>query len=118
MNIAHRRHELLCRWIGDGVIVRGVGDKTQITTVENHERTLAGSAVDSVVMCELCERQPVGPVILSIVNEDPKILFDLLVNSFGLAIRLRMPGGRCIRGDVEESVEFFHELGDKLRSSI
>ncbi len=69
-------------------------------------------------MHELREWEPIGPVVLSIVNKDSKVLFDFLVNSFGLAIRLRMPGGRCVGRDVEESVEFFHELGDKLRASI
>ncbi len=29
-----------------------------------------------------------------------------------------MPGGRCVRGDVEQSVEFFHELGYELRALI
>ncbi len=93
MNIAHRRHEFFCRWIGDGVVVRGVRDETRVLAVENHERALPGSAVDPVVMCELCEWQPVGPVVLSIVNEDSEVFLDFLVNSFGLTIRLRMEGG-------------------------
>ncbi len=74
--------------------------------------------MDLIVVREFCERQPVGPIILSIVNEDSEILFDLLVNSFSLAIRLGMPGGRCVWRDVEQSVEFLHELGDELRASV
>ncbi len=51
--------------------------------VEDHEGALAGSAVDPIVVREFCERQPVGPVVLSIVNKDSQILLDFLVNSFG-----------------------------------
>ncbi len=69
-------------------------------------------------MRELYEQEPIGPIVLSIVNEDSEIFLDFLVNSFGLAIRLRMPGGRCVWGDVEELVEFFHELRNELRSSV
>ncbi len=69
-------------------------------------------------MCKLREREPIGPVVLSIVNEDSEVLLDLLVNSFSLTICLGMEGGRCIGRDVEESVEFLHELGDKLRTSV
>ncbi len=69
-------------------------------------------------MCELCERQPVGPVVLSIVNGDTEIFLDLLVNSFGLAICLWMQGGRRVGHDIEESVKLFHEFGDELRSSV
>ncbi len=69
-------------------------------------------------MRKLCERQPVGPIVLLIVNKDSKVLFDFLVNSFSLAICLRMPGGRCVRRDVEQSVKFLHELRDELRASV
>ncbi len=86
--------------------------------VQNHERTFAGSAMDSVVVHEFCEWQPISPVVLSIVNKDSEIFFNLLVNSFCLAVCLRMPGSRSIRRDVQESVELFHELGDKLRTSV
>ncbi len=69
-------------------------------------------------MRELCEWKPIGPVILPIVNEDVKILLDLLVNSFSLTIHLGMESGRCVGRDVEESIKLFHELGDELRSPI
>ncbi len=118
MNVAHRRYELLCRWVGDGVVVRGVRNKTRVSSIQDEERALARCAVDPIVVCEFCERQPVGPVVLSIVNEDSEILLNLLVNSFGLAIRLRMPGGRCIWRDIKQSVKLLHELGDELRSSV
>ncbi len=74
--------------------------------------------MDPVVVRKLHEWEPIGQVILSIVNEDPEIFLDLLVNSFGLTVCLRMESGRCVGHDVEESIEFLHELGDKLRASV
>ncbi len=118
MNVAHRRHEFLCCWIGDGIVIRGIGDETRVLSVQHHERVLASSAVDPVVVRKLCEWEPIGPVVLSIVNEDLEVFLDLLVNSFGLTICLRMESGRCVGRDVEESVEFLHEFGDELRASI
>ncbi len=49
--------------------------------------------MDPVVVCKLREWEPIGPVILTIVNEDLEIFLDFLVDSFGLAIRLWMEGG-------------------------
>ncbi len=93
VDVAHRRNEVGGRGIGDGVVVRGVRDESRVLAVQDHEGAFAHSAVDSIVVHEFCERQPVGPVVLSIVNEDSEVLFDFLVNSFGLSIRLRVEGG-------------------------
>jgi hypothetical protein len=44
--------------------------------------------MDMIVVLELGHRQEIVPVILSLVEEDAKILLQLLVDSFGLPIRL------------------------------
>ncbi len=118
MNVAHRRHEFFCCGIGDRVVIRGVRDETWVTAVQDHGGAFARSTVDSIVVCELCEWEPIGPVVLSIVNKDSEVLFNFLVNSFSLTICLRMEGGRCVGHDVEESVKFLHELGDELGTSV
>ncbi len=74
--------------------------------------------MNSVIVCEFGEGEPVAPVGLSVVDEDPEILLNLLVYSFCLAVCLRMEGGRHVHRDVEHFIEFLHELGDKLRSPI
>lgn len=43
-------------------------------------------------MGELGKQEPVAPVGLSVVNEDSEVLFDLLIDLFCLAIRLRVEG--------------------------
>ncbi len=96
MDVAHHCHEFLCRWIGNRVIIRGIGDDAWVTAIQDHERTLASGAVDSIVVRKLCEREPIGPVVLLIVNEDSEIFLDLLVNSFGLT-HLSEDGKRSMR---------------------
>jgi hypothetical protein len=42
--------------------------------------------MDMVVVLELGHRQKVIPVVLSLVDEDAKILLQLLVDSFSLSV--------------------------------
>ena len=58
------------------------------------ERSLLCGRVDMVVVGELCEQKEVIPVILSFPDEDAYILFQFLVNPFGLSVGLWMIGGR------------------------
>ncbi len=94
MDITHCGDEIGGGGIGYRVVVLGVRDTSRVAAVEYEEGTFAGSAVDSIVVREFSERQPVGPVVLSVINEDSEIFLDFLVNPFGLAVRLRMPGRR------------------------
>ncbi len=71
-----------------------------------------------VVVCKLCEREPIAPVGLSMIDKDPEVFFDLLIYSFSLSVGLWMEGHGRVRGDVEHSVEFLHELGDELWASV
>ncbi len=74
--------------------------------------------MNSVVVGEFSEREPVTPIGLSVVHKDPEVLLDLLVNPFCLAVCLGVEGGGCIGCDIEHPVEFLHELGHELGSSI
>ncbi len=109
MNVAHRGDEIGRRWVGDGIIIFGVGDESWVSSIEDHEGAVARSAMGPIVVRELCKRQPVGPVTLSVVNEDPEVFLNLLINSFSLAICLWMPGGQGVWSDVKQSVKFLHE---------
>jgi hypothetical protein len=50
-----------------------------------------------VVVGEFSERQPVHPVILSMVDKDSEILFDSLIEVFCLSICLKVIS-RSVRG--------------------
>ena len=92
-----------------------------------HSRVLAGvekkrgllcGGVDVVVVGKLGKREEGMPVVLSLSDKDLQILFQLLVNSFSLSVRLWVVGcGGCAL-DPEQPVQFLHECSDKLWSSV
>src|SRR5882724_1388457 len=59
-----------------------------------------GRRVQSVVVRKLGKRKEVDPIVLLVVDVHPKILFQDLVDPFGLAIRLRVIGGRKVGLDA------------------
>jgi len=50
--------------------------------------------MDAIIVTEFSDGYPVGPVILSVVDKDLEVGFNLLVDLFGLAICLRVISGR------------------------
>ncbi len=89
-----------------------------MSAIEVHEQGLSCHAVNSVVVGELGEWEPVAPVGLSVIDKDPEILLNFLVDSFHLSIGLWVKSHGGILHDVEHLVKFFHELGDELGASI
>jgi len=71
-----------------------------------------------VVVRERGGGQPIGPICLSFVDEDTKVLFDFLIDTFGLAIGLRVICGREVRLDTCHGIEVSHELGSELGASV
>jgi hypothetical protein len=43
-----------------------------------------------VVVVEFRKNQPVRPIVLQEIGENPEVLLDVLVDMFGLSIGLRM----------------------------
>src|SRR6266481_2137587 len=74
--------------------------------------------MDLVIVGELSDRDPFIPVILSLIYEELKELFDFLVDTFSLSICLWVVGRRCCDFDPKELTESPHEVQDKLGSSI
>jgi hypothetical protein len=74
--------------------------------------------MDMVVVLELGHRQEIIPVILSLVDEDAKILLQLLVDSFGLPIRLRVVCSRSCNSDRQQAVQLASELSNKLDTPV
>ncbi len=69
-------------------------------------------------MSEGHEGEPFGPVILKVVDEDPEILLNFLVDSFSLSICLWVVGSGYVCLDLEQVIEVFHELGDEHGASV
>ncbi len=56
----------------------------------------------------LGEREPFGPVGLHSVPKYSEVLFQPLVGSFGLSVRLRVVGGADVLFDVQVFAQFPH----------
>jgi hypothetical protein len=63
-------------------------------TIVGVKKSLLGSIMEGVVVCELGKCQIRCPIILLVVNGAPKILLQHLIDSLRLTIGLRM---ECIR---------------------
>ncbi len=71
-----------------------------------------------IVVGKLSDGNPFVPVVLQLVDEESKELFDFLVDSFGLSTGLWVVGCRGCDFDPKELAESLHEVGDELGSSI
>ncbi len=82
------------------------------------EQGLPHGSVDFVVICELCQRQPVCPIVLLMSHEDLEIGFCLLVHALCLAIGLRVVGCGGSQLNSEEGGELAGEVGHEGRSLV
>ena len=73
-----------------------------------------GGGMRGVVVCKFSEGEQLTPVIFLVITEGTEILFQDLVDSFCLAVALRMIRHRPISFHVTEIEEAPGELGDKL----
>jgi len=71
-----------------------------------------------VVVCEFAQRKQSVPIMLPFAYEDSNILFEFLVDVFGLTIRLGVVGGGRQNGDSEETIMFAHEFSHELWSAV
>ena len=46
----------------------------------------------SIIIDKFCEGKELIPIVLLIVAEDVKVLFEDLINAFSLTVRLRVEG--------------------------
>ena len=74
--------------------------------------------MSSVVVRELGHRDPIDPIILVVIDVHPEVLFQFLVDPFGLTVSLRMVGhGRIVLGP-QSVIEFLGKLRLELRPSV
>ena len=71
-----------------------------------------------VVVLELCKGEEIGPIVLSLVDEELEVLFKLLIYLFSLTISLRVVRRSSSQLDFEQSVKFLSELSHELGSPI
>ena len=73
-----------------------------LVSVDEFEGGVLCARGKSQIDCEFCSGQVISPVVLALVAEDAKVLFDFLVHSFGFTIALRVVsrGKACFDAEV------------------
>ena len=89
-----------------------------ILTGVEHEQGGLGRGMNPVIVNKLGDGGPIVPVVLSLVDEEPKELFNLLVDMFGLAIWLQVVCHRGCDFDSEDLAEAMHEVQHELGALI
>jgi len=74
--------------------------KFGMKTLVSEERGDHGRRVRHVIVCKLGQGKEVDPIVLLVVDIHPKILFQDLVDPFGLAVSLRVIGSRKVGLDA------------------
>ena len=82
------------------------------------ERSHPGGRTFGVVVSELGNREPTGPVILLEITVNAEVLFQGLVYSFCLSICLGMIAGSEVQVDSKECAKRTEKVGDKLGTSV
>ena len=89
-----------------------------MVTVGQEERAGLDTFVVGVVVDELGEGQPRGPVGLVIAGEAANVLDEGLASPFSLPVGLRMITGGEVCRDLEACHEILPEPGNELRASV
>jgi hypothetical protein len=84
----------------------------------HEEGTETRNLANLVVVVEFRHGQPVRPIVLQEVGENPKILLDVLVDTFGLSIGLWVIGRRGVRLYAQELQQIPHEVSHELCPSV
>ena len=82
------------------------------------ERGLLGHRVYMIIILILCKWKESNPVVLPLINEESRILFQFLVNPLCLSITLRMIICSHCEFNAQKSIKFLHELHHELWASI
>ena len=69
-------------------------------------------------MTELHYGQPIHPIILVVVDIDPEVLLNLLIDPLCLPIGLRIVCHAGVPLYANESIQVFHEEWIKLKASV
>ena len=87
-------------------------------SVDEFEGRVLCAGGKSRVDCEFSGGQMISPVVLSLVAEDAKVLFDFLIHMFGFTIALRVVSRSETCFNAEVLVQGSHETCCKLWAAI
>ena len=84
----------------------------------SEERSRPGGRAFGVVVSELGNREPMGPVVLLEITVNAEVLFQGLVYSFCLTVCLGMIARSEVQADSEECAKRMEKVGDELGTSV
>ena len=79
----------------------GMDGDVWVVAFVSKEQGHTGSCVQSIIVCKLCKRQELGPIVLLVIAVNPQALFQHLVHSLCLSIAL----GMITRGEMEMDIK-------------
>ena len=87
-------------------------------SIDEFEGRVLCACGESRIECELRGGEMVSPVVLALIAEDAKILFDFLIHTFGFTIALRVVSRSETCFNAEVLIQGSHETCCKLRAAI
>ena len=91
LHLCHAGHKGIGCFDGGGA--GEFGAQAGVLACVEFEGGVVGGSVDVVIVCKLGNWQPVGPIVLVVVNEHTEVGLNFLVDMLCLAIGLWMVGG-------------------------
>ncbi len=101
MDFLHSGCEVFGSWGSERGFGFGPWSHFRIPPIVDLEETFPGCEVDPVVVLECSKSKPLDPVVLLMIDEDTKVLFNLLAGSLGLPIGLQMECGGYVTFDLK-----------------
>ena len=103
---------------GDGGSLASHDGEVGPVSVDEFEGRVLCAGGKSRVNREFSGGQMISPVVLALVAEDAKILFNFLIYTFGLTIALWVVSSSETCFNAEVLVQGLHEMCSKLRATI
>ena len=102
----------------DGGAFASYDGKVGPVSVDEFEGYVLCARGKSRVDCEFCGGQVISPVVLVLITEDAKILFNFLIHTFGFTIALWVVSRSETCFNAEVLIQGSHETCSKLQAAI
>ena len=89
-----------------------------VVSLVSKEQSCPGGRTFGIVVSELSNREPTGPVVLLEITVDAEVLFQGLVYMFCLTVCLWMITGGEVQVDPEKRAKRTEKVGDELGTSV
>src|SRR6266705_4967232 len=99
------------------VSLRMDGEVGVVAFVGKEGRDARGS-IRSIIVCKLCKRQELRPIVLLVVRVYPQILLKHLVHSLSLSVSFQVVARGEVESDIKGLAQGMEEMGNELRTPV